>query len=117
MSTDTNAKELLHGLGYVYSRHGQTKRALVMQLIAARITPNDPGVLRTLAHTFMLDGAPDRAIAIIQRLEAMDGADDPALQLLKSRVLWAAGRQAESREAFRLYRERRQAAEEWGTEE
>ena len=107
MSNNSSAKDLLHGLGYVYGRHGQTKRALVLQLIAARLAPDDPGILRTLAHTFLLDGAPDRALAIIGRLDTMAGADDPGLQLLKSRALWAAGRQAEARDAFRLFRERR----------
>lgn len=107
MNADQNAKELLHCLGYVYGRHGQTKRALVLQLIAARLAPEDLGVLRTLAYTFLLDGAPERALTIIGRLDAMDAAGEPGLQLLKSRALWAAGRQAEARQVFRTYRQRR----------
>ena len=41
--------ELLHALGHLYARHSQVKRGLVLLLIAARLAPDDEGVLRTLA--------------------------------------------------------------------
>jgi type III secretion protein Y len=109
-NTNTNAKDVLHGLGYLYGRHGQTRRALALQLIAARLAPDDAGVLRSLAHAFLQDGEPDRALAVIHRLDAMPGAGEAGLQLLKSRALWAAGRRDEARDAFRLFLERRRQA-------
>ena len=101
------ATELLHSLGHIYGSHGQTKRALVLQLIAARLAPGNPGILRSLAYGFLMDGEPERALAIIDHLAAIEGTDLPAFHLLKSRALWAAGRQLEARQAFRDYLERR----------
>jgi type III secretion protein Y len=102
-----NAMRLLHSLGYLYGQHGQTKRALVLQLIAARLAPNDTGILRSLAYTFLMDGAPDRALAVIERLRGMEDGDHPALDLLKSRALWEAGNEIEARRVFRDFVERR----------
>jgi type III secretion protein Y len=102
-----NAMRLLHALGYLYGRHGQTKRALVLQLIAARLAPNDASILRSLAYTFLMDGAPDRALAVIERLRGMEDGDHPALDLLKSRALWEAGHEIEARRLFRDFIERR----------
>jgi hypothetical protein len=54
-----------------------------------------------------MDGAPDRALAVIDRLRSMEDGDHPALDLLKSRALWEAGRQIEARRVFRDFVERR----------
>lgn len=104
------ATELLHSIGHIYGSHGQTKRALVLHLIAARLAPADTGILRSLAYGFLMDGEPDRALAVIDRLEELEGADRPAFHLLKSRALWAAGHEMEARSAFRHYLERRKGA-------
>src|SRR5262245_63008626 len=103
MSRIVQSVQLLHGLGYLYGRYGQPKRALVLLLIAARIAPDDVGVLRTLAHVFLLDGAPRRAAAVLDRLAGLDGAEHPVLDLLRVLVLWECGRRPEARQAFRRY--------------
>ena len=107
MSRIAQSVQLLHGLGYLYGRYGQPKRALVLLLIAARMAPDDVGVLRTLAHVFLLDGAPRRAAAVLDRLATLDGAEHPVLDLLRARVLWACGQKPEARQAFRRYLDRR----------
>jgi type III secretion protein Y len=94
---------LLHAVGYLYGHHGQTKRALVLLLIAARLAPHDVGVLRTLAYAFLMDGSPHRAIAVIDQLRSMRGGEHPVLDLLASRALWACGRENEARRAYRAY--------------
>ena len=106
-SQSESTMRLLHALGYLYGCHGQTKRALVLQLIAARLAPDDTSILRSLAYTFLMDGAPERALAVIERLRAMEDGDHPALDLLKSRALWAAGREIEARRTFRDFLDRR----------
>jgi type III secretion protein Y len=106
-SKSENAMRLLHALGYLYGRHGQTKRALVLQLMAARLAPNDAAILRSLAYTFLMDGAPDRALAVIERLRGMEDGDHPALDLLRSRALWESGNEIEARRVFRDFIERR----------
>jgi type III secretion protein Y len=98
-----DAVHLLHAVGYLYGHHGQTKRALVLLLIAARLAPDDVGVLRTLAYAFLMDGSPHRAIAVIDQLRSMRGGDHPVLDLLASRALWACGRENEARRAYRAY--------------
>jgi type III secretion protein Y len=106
MHSTENILQLLHGLGHIYADHGQTKRALVLQLIASRLDPDNKPVLRTLAYTFLNDGAPERALAVIARLRALT-EDDPSLDLLHSKALWLAGQDIEARRAFRDFLERR----------
>lgn len=92
---------MLHALGHLYGLYGHTKRALALQLLAARLAPDDAGVLRTLAHTFLIDGSPEGALRIIDRLQSMNETEGPAVELLRSRALWASGRHAEARALFR----------------
>jgi len=107
MSRIEQSVRLLHGLGYLYGRYGQQKRAIVLLLIAARLAPDDVGVLRMLAHLFLLDGAPRRAAAVLERLAGLDGAEHPMLDLLRARVQWASGDQDEARASIRRYLQRR----------
>jgi type III secretion protein Y len=102
-TAEQSTVELLHALGYLYGQHGQTKRGLVLLLIAARLDPDDVGVLRTLAHTFVLDSAPDRAVAVLDRLRTMEDADHPVLDLLTARALWVGGSENEARRSFRNF--------------
>jgi type III secretion protein Y len=104
---DSAPVQLLHLLGYLYGQHGETKRGLVLLLIAARLAPDNVGIWRTLAHSFLADGAPDRTIAVIERLRLMDDSGDPALDLLMGRALWACGRRIEARRSFRDFLARR----------
>jgi hypothetical protein len=105
---DGDPVQLLHLLGYLYSQHGETKRGIVMLLIAARVAPGNIRVWRTLAHAFLVDGAPNRAIAVIEHLRRLKDDDHPALDLLMSRALWACGRRIEARRSFRDFLARRE---------
>jgi type III secretion protein Y len=102
-----DAVHLLHAVGYLYGHHGQTKRAIVLLLIAARLAPDDVGVLRTLAYAFLIDGSPRRAMTVIDQLRSMHGGEHPVLDLLACRALWACGRENEARRAYRAYATRR----------
>lgn len=102
-----SALQFLHSLGFIYGAYGQTKRALALQLIAVRIAPENTALLRTLAYTFLRDGAADRTMAVLDRLRSL-GDNDPALLLLESRALWALGRHAEGRRVFEEFLERRE---------
>jgi|SRR5215471_14479946 len=106
-AVDHGSVQLLHALGYLYGQHGESKRGLVLLLIAARLAPDNVGIWRTLAHAFLVDGAPEHTIAVIERLRSMEGADHPVLDLLMSRALWACGRRIEARRSFRDFLERR----------
>jgi type III secretion protein Y len=103
MTKENDTAELLHALGYLYTNHGQAQRGLVLLLIAARIAPNDVGILRTLAHALTADGYGQRALAVLDRLAALEQEASPTLQLLRSRALWASGDKIEARRCFRQY--------------
>jgi len=104
---DSASVQLLHLLGHLYGQHGETKRGLVLLLIAARLAPDNVEIWRTLAHSFLADGAPNRTIAVIDRLRLMKDADHPVLDLLMARALWACGRRVEARRSFRDFLSRR----------
>jgi type III secretion protein Y len=93
--------ELLHALGHFYGMHGQIKRGLALLVIAARLAPDHVGVLRTLANALLMDGAPERAVAVLTRMRQLEGGDHPVTILLTSKALWMSGRQREARTAFR----------------
>src|SRR4029078_8348063 len=102
--------EVLHALGHLYARHGQPKRGLVLLLIAARLAPNDEGVLRTLAAPFLRSASPQAAAEVLDRLKALGGANQPMLDLLRSRALWLAGKDSEAKRTFRKFLEYRERA-------
>jgi len=81
--------------------------AVGMLLIAARVAPNNIGILRTLAYGLIVDGHGERALAVIERLAALETGASPVLQLLKSRALWISGDKVGARRCFREYVERR----------
>jgi type III secretion protein Y len=94
--------QLLHSLGYIYGEYGHRQRALVMLLLAARMAPENTGVLSTLAHVLLLDREADEALKVIEHLERLDSGE-PILRLMKSRALWIRGDRDEARRAFRDY--------------
>lgn len=105
-----DAADLLHALGFLYAQHGQERRGLALLLIAARVAPDDPGVLRSLAAAFVETGAGDRALAAIDRVAELEGGVSRTLALLRCRALWASGQRIEARQAFRDYVTVRNAA-------
>lgn len=109
-SRASDSAELLHSLGYLYMRSGQDSRALVFLLIACRIEPDHPGILRTLAAAFIANGAGERALAAIDRLADIEGGLVPAVMLLRARALWVADKPVEARRCFRDYVNMRRSA-------
>jgi type III secretion protein Y len=101
------AVQVLHSLGYLYGRGGQIKRGLVLLLLAARFSPDNVGVLRTLTHLLLMNGSSERALAVISRLQSLNDGDNATLLLLKSRALWIGGQKMEARHCFREYLKQR----------
>lgn len=105
-----DAVELLKGMGELYRRGGQTQRGLVMLLVAAHLSPDDPALLRSLAAAFTQGGQPERALRAIDRLAALEG-ESAGLLLLRSRALWRAARREEARQCFKDYLSARRTAQ------
>lgn len=101
-TANRDAARLLQELGNIYRRAGQTKRALVLLLLANQIQPGNPTLLRHLALAFTAVGDGERALAALDALEALQGPA-PGLLLLRSRALLQAGRRDEARQLFRRY--------------
>lgn len=98
---DADSAELLHALGYIYMRSGQKGRGLVFLLIANRIDPDDPGILRTLAAALIENGAGERALGALERLMEIDG--DPSTYLLRARAFWILNDKAQAYRCFHDY--------------
>lgn len=96
--------DLLHGLGYVYLRHGRPKRAAVLLMLAARgETPPRGDVLRTLAAALIACGLGPQALETLDAAAAAEPAlaRHPMMGLMRARALLLAGRVEEARLAFR----------------
>ena len=96
----TDIVQLLHILGHGYGGHGQTKRAIVLLILATWLAPDDAGVLRTLAYTFLLDGEPETALNLLAQIDrSRPRAASRAVRARDERGL-------ETREAFDVLPER-----------
>ncbi|PRD41746.1 type III secretion protein [Phyllobacterium phragmitis] len=98
---DAESAELLHSLGYIYMRSGQAGRGLVFLLIANRIDPEDPGILRTLATALIENGAGERALGALEQLMEIDS--DPSTHLLRARAFWILDDKQQAYRCFRDY--------------
>ncbi|WP_415756014.1 tetratricopeptide repeat protein [Pseudomonas sp. LT1P18] len=94
--------DLLKGLGELYRRCGQSKRALALMLIAFQVAPADPVLLRHLVLAFTDNGDHERALNALDRLTECEGESAGSL-LLRSRALWRGARREEARQCFKRY--------------
>lgn len=100
-NADTDSAELMHALGYIYMRSGQKARGLVFLLIANRIKPLDPDILRSLAAALIENGSGARALGALDKLVAFD--DDPSSLLLRARAFWVINDKPQAYRCFRDY--------------
>lgn len=101
--TFSEAIDLLHCVGFLYLRHGQPYRAVVLLIVAAQTAPERTDLLRTLAGALVAARLGDQALGVLDRLWALapEDAADPMFLLLRSRALLLLGRRDEAVEAFR----------------
>ena len=95
--------DLLHCLGFIYLRHGQPYRAVVLLIIAAQHASERADILRTLAAALVAAHMGEQALDVLRRLAALDAAeaDHPMMRLTRARALLLLGRVEEARRAFR----------------
>jgi type III secretion protein Y len=98
-----DAVDLVHCLGYIYLRHGQPYRAVILLIVAAQSEPNRPELLRTLCGALIAAGMGDQALDVLAQLAALqpDQADHPMMRLMRARALLLVGRAEEARSVFR----------------
>lgn len=97
--------DLLHCLGFVYLRHGQHHRAVVLLILAAqsKAGAERPEVLRTLCAALVAAGMGRQALEIVERLAALEpeAASHPMMRLMHARALLLLGRRQEAQSVFR----------------
>ena len=100
---ETEIVDLLHCLGFIYLRHGQPYRAVVLLIVAAQADPDRIDVLRTLAASLIAAKMGQQAIDVLDRLVhlAPGSGDLPMMRLMRARALLLLGRDAEAYAAFR----------------
>lgn len=100
------ALEALTALGRLYLTQGFGEQALALLLAAQKRRPQDGETLRLLACAHLMTESPDKALAVLDRLEPMlaEPEDLRAALHLRARALLALGR---PREAQALFEERR----------
>jgi type III secretion protein Y len=94
--------DLIHCLGFIYLRHGQPYRAVVLLLVAAQAAQTRTDLLRTLAGALVAARMGDQAIDVLDRLALLEPAltTHPMMCLLRARALLLLGRVADARAAF-----------------
>jgi len=101
-SASDDAVDLVHCLGFIYLRHGQPYRAVVMLIVAAQQQPDRPEVLRTLCGALIAAGMGQQALEVVDRLDGLSPelADHPMMRLMRARALLLLGRAGEARRVF-----------------
>lgn len=99
----TDAIDLVHCLGYIYLRHGQPYRAVVLLIVAAQAEPDRPELLRTLSGALIAARMGPQALDVLDRLAALEPehAGHPMMRLMRARALLLVGRAHEARTVFR----------------
>lgn len=95
--------DLLHCLGFIYLRHAQPYRAVVLLIVAAQTDPDRVDVLRTLCASLIAAKMGQQAIDVLARLAHLAPGSDghPMMRLMRARALLLVGREAEAYAAFR----------------
>ena len=103
---DDDVLDLVHCLGFIYLRHGQPYRAVVLLIVAAQAAPDRPELLRTLCGAMVAARMGEQALLVLDRLAALqpDDAQHSMMRLLRARALLLLGRLPEARAAFRPQR-------------
>ena len=98
-----DAIDLMHCLGYIYLRHGQPYRAVVLLIVAGQAAPERADILRTLAASLIEAGMGEQARDVLARLCVLspETAGHPMMRRLQARALLLCGRAEEARAMFR----------------
>jgi Flp pilus assembly protein TadD len=97
------AIDLVHCLGFVYLRHGQHYRAVVLLIVAAQAAPERVDILRTLCGALIAAGMGGQALDVLDRLVQLAPGDalHPMMRLMRARALLLLGRAEEAKSVFR----------------
>ena len=100
-SLPPDAIELLHCLGYIYLRHGQSRRAIVLFLVAAQHGGN-PQILTALALALVESGLGEPALQVLDRLDGMapEWGSQRLIGVIRARAMLCMGEADQARALF-----------------
>ncbi len=104
--------DLIHCLGFIYLRHGQPYRAVVLLIVAAQTAPDRGDVLRTLCAALIAAKMGEQALEVVGRLSQLEPRlqHHPMMRLMHARALLLLGRNTEARAVFRAQQPDKEAA-------
>jgi predicted RNA polymerase sigma factor len=99
---DDSQKEFLEILVYLFLRYNKFDEAFALSLILAEYFPGDSLVNLSLAFAALKSNTPDTALHALESAEALPKSKelDKLFFVLKSKILWALGRDTEARSAY-----------------
>ena len=102
MSPQDEVVDLIHCLGFIYLRHGQPYRAVVLLIVAGQAAPKRPDILRTLCLALIDAGMGEQALEVMAQLAVLapDMAAHRLMRLMRARALLLLGRAEEARACF-----------------
>ncbi len=105
MALPAQQREMLVLLAYLFLRHEQADKALVLLRAGARLAAQDPSLLRMLAYAELVAGDPGAALAASDRFVGLggDGGEGAPIQLIRARALRQLERTTEARDCFRRF--------------
>jgi predicted RNA polymerase sigma factor len=99
---DDSQKEFLEILVYLFLRYSKFDEAFALSLILAEYFPGDSLINLSLAFAALKSNTPNMALQALQSAESLPKSKelDKLFFVLKSKVLWALGRDTEARSAY-----------------
>lgn len=95
-------RDLLSLLAFFYLRHERPEKARVLYALLDVLAPGDVATMKGLTLALIQAGKADRALAVIERLEARDDGG-ASVHLLRGQALRATGRTDEAGAAIARY--------------
>jgi type III secretion protein Y len=102
ISAQDEVIDLIHCLGFIYLRHGQPYRAVVLLIVAGQAAPQRADILRTLCLALIDAGMGDQALEVMAQLAVLAPAmaAHRMMHVMRARALLLVGRTDEARASF-----------------
>ena len=99
---DDSQREFLEILIYLFLRYNKFDEAFTVAQILGHYFPKDPFIALSLAFSALRSDAPNAAFDAIQNVENIqkNGELEKLFFVLKSKTMWALGKDIEARTAF-----------------
>jgi len=97
----------LQVLAEVYVGQGRAGKAVTLLEAGYVLVPQEASVIKALSYACLVAGDYERALVTVEAFLELDDAttENAPILLIRSRALWALGREAAAHESLRQYRQ------------